>query len=112
MCRGWGAGQDPVLLQPYPEHGSATVRGRALDLLRVISPASVSPGVRGYGNTLHNCRSAAEPSLSSCLVRASVQRADIDPFQPSSIPAACSLLCYKEGMASSSGRLRGEAVPE
>lgn len=39
--------------------------------------------------TLHNCRSAAEPSLSSCLVRASVQRADIDPFQPSSIPAAC-----------------------
>lgn len=50
MCRGWGAGQDPGLLQPYPEHGSATVRGRALDL-RVISPASVSPGVRGYENT-------------------------------------------------------------
>lgn len=47
---GWGTGQDPGLLQLYPEHGSATVRGRALDL-RVISPASVSPGVRGYGNT-------------------------------------------------------------
>lgn len=46
MCKGWRAGQDPGLLQPYPEHGSATVRGRALDL-RFISPASVSPGVRG-----------------------------------------------------------------
>lgn len=42
--QGRGAGQDPEGRGPEP--GSATVRGRALHL-RVISPASVSPGVRG-----------------------------------------------------------------
>ena len=49
-------------------------------------------GVRVGGGELHGHHSAAEP-LSSRLPGASVQWADIDPAQPSSIPAACSPLC-------------------
>lgn len=45
------------------------------------------------GGGLHSHHSAAEPTLSSRLPGASVQRADIDLVQPSSIPAACSPLC-------------------
>lgn len=75
--------------------------GRALGL-RVISPPRFPPECGG-GAVLRSCRSAAEPALSSRLVRASVQRADIDPSQPSSIPAACSPLCggptKEEGLA-------------
>lgn len=41
----------------------------------------------------HSHHSAAEPALSSTLPSASVQQADIDPAQPSSIPAAFSPLC-------------------
>lgn len=59
--------------------------------------ASVSPGVRvkrmAEGGGLHSHHSAAEPTLSSRLPGASVQQADIDPVQPSSIPAPCSPLC-------------------
>lgn len=88
---------------PPPELG-ARARERRCPWVRPPSlrhlPASVSPGALDEGNggvgELWGSVGAARPShgskasLSRSLPRASVQRADIDPAQPSSILAACS----------------------
>lgn len=72
---------------PHPEPSIPT------PLPRLGFPGSAwEGGVRVGGGELHGHHSAAEP-LSSRLPGASVQWADIDPGQPSSIPAACSPLC-------------------
>lgn len=71
--RGWGAGQDTGLLQPYSEgcgseHGTAIARSRALDL-RVISPPRF-PLECGGGGEVRGVRCAAVALLQSPPSRA------------------------------------------
>lgn len=105
-----GSRAEPWATPTLPGARECHCRGRTLDP-RVISPASVSPGVRRYGNT-------AQLSLGCRALPVELPRPRISPagryrsFPTKLDTRGLSLLCYKEGKASSSGRLRRESVPE
>lgn len=102
----WGAGEvrqqgaAPGCVRPPEKQATAESHGGSPTEAVSSLPTSLArldfPGRAGKGKgreALQGHYSAAEPALWSRLPCASVQQADIDPAQPSSIAAACSPLC-------------------